>query len=667
MKNATFNFNFGGASLPARRSSRKTPAKLPARPSSRKTPQPLAPRLSTRKTPATTSTKAGERSGKSRRSASVAESVVSGASNAQSRDTTRAIAGQVFKTPTVTGKRKREGKALDSVQEAEHDELDPTEEDIMESRGQSIRQSIEGPFTTLEHPSVLPGGIEDDEDDELSPEQLERSRVGEPTPTATSTLQTPSLAGPRRKSVVGERRVSQKLVRGRSRTRKSITAANASAHVSQLDIASGDELSPRNQTTNITAQSDSRAQGSISGVVGDSLSTSEFVPNNQSTRREVYEAADAEEDELTPPQPKKRTERVDITEVEAEAGASDDELSPKPLKQSKRSGGLGDQSIHGSAENISGPASDDELTPKLRKTQKKRGRPSAVSVQVREDTQDHASGDELSPQQRREEAKKRGRPPLSKTTANATKPPSQYKAAERATSPATKKRKATTETSTGTVPITVYRRTKPQDIDDDPFGADPTPGLNPADVLAQISNELANAYISTFTSTQSQIQSQSQKKTRQRQINALITFRDSLSDSLFDLTIAQNTTFILGMRVRKANKEKRRLREELIARRREREEVELKIDAVRARRQNRLEKEMRRHDLVQSLEDIELALKRGREKARREEREDEGPLVGVAMLASEAFGMIGNGGILGRVRDWNSTLEEAAEIVEARA
>jgi hypothetical protein len=556
---------------------------------------------------------------------------------------------------------------LAAVQEVEQDELDPTEKDIVESRGQSIRQSIEGPFEALELPSALPTGVEDDEGDELSPEQLVLDHTGEPTPTVTSTLQTPSLAGPRQRPVLDERRVSQKLVRGRSRTRKSITAASASVHVSQMDTASDDELSPRNQTTTMTVQSDSRAQASTSGAVGDSLFTSGFAPNNQSTRREVYEAADADEDELTPPQPKKRTEHFEFDEEEAEAGASGDELSPKPSKQPKGPGGHPLESTDISEENVLEPASDDELSPKVRKQAKKRGRPSAASIQVREDTaQDNANEDELSSQRRREKPQKRGRLPLSKTNANIPKSQSHSKPADRATSPAAKKRKTTTETSTGTVPITVYRRTKPQDIDDDPLGADPNPGLNPADVLAQISNELTSNYISTFTSTQSQIQSQGQKKTRQRQINALITFRDSLSDSLFDLTIAQNTTYILGMRVRKANKEKRRSREELIARRREREEVELKIDAIKARRQARSEQEMRRHDLVQGLEDIELAVKRGREKARREGREDEGPDVGVEMLAGEVFGMIGNGGILARVRDWNGVLEEAAGVIEGR-
>jgi hypothetical protein len=630
MKNATFNFNFGGAPLPPRRSSRKTPTELPARPSSRKTPKQLAPRPSTRKTPAAASAKAHGSSTRSRRGASITESAVSESSNVQTGD---AVA-QSFKTPTtITGKRKRGENALIAVQEVEQDELEPNESDLVESLGQSVRKSIEGPFGVMYQPSTVPTDKDADDDDELSPAQPEPIHSRDPTPTATSIIQTPSLAGPRRRQpVVDDRSVSQKLMRGRSRTRKSVTATINSSIIATEELASDDELSPRNQTTSSTAHSAGGAGGLTSGLDGIGLSST-FVPNYESTRREVYEAPDTDEDELTPAQ---RTKHVEPAEMRVD--------------------------------NVQPGASDDELTPKPRNLPKKRGRLAAAPIQVREDTaQEPASGDELTPQRRRNQPKKRGRPPLSKTNANATRQQGQAKTNERVTSPATKKRKVVKETSTGTVPILVYRRTKPQDVDDDPLGADPTPGLNPADVLAQISGELTNAYINTFTSTQSQSQSQANRKTRQRQINALVTFRDNLADSLFDLTIAQNTSFILAMRVRKANKEKRRLREELIARRREREEVELRIDAVKAKRQEKSEKELRQHDLVQGLEDIEVAIRRGREKARREEREDEGPYAGVQMLATEVFGMVGNGGILGRVREWNGVLEDAAGMIEGKA
>jgi hypothetical protein len=628
MKNATFDFNFGGAPLPPRRSSRKTPTELPPRRSSRKTPTQLAPRISTRKTPAAASAKARESSTRSQRSVSVAESAASGISNARSND----AAAQSFKTPIITGKRKRGKDALAAVQEVEQDELEPNEKDLVESIGHSVRKSIEGPFGAMDQPFVLPVDMDADEDDELSPEQLEPSHSRDPTPTATSIIQTPSLAGPRqRQPIVGDRRVSQKLVRGRSRTRKSLTATNNSSIIAQEELASDDELSPRNQTTTNTAQSIGGVGGLTSGFDAVGLSST-FIPNYESTRREVYDAPDTE-DELTPQQRTKHVEPVETREEDVQAGASDDEISPR-----------------------------------LRKLLKKRGRPAAVPIQVREDTaQDQASVDELTPQQRRDQPKKRGRPPLSKTNANATRLQAQPESTKRATSPATKKQKVVKGASTGTVPITVYRRTKPHDVDDDPLGADPTPGLNPADVLAQISGELTNAYINTFTSTQSQIPSQANRKTRQRQINALVTFRDSLADSLFDLTIAQNTSFILAMRVRKANKEKRRLREELTARRREREEVELRIDAIKAKKQEKVEKESRHYNLVQGMADIELAVQIGREKARREGREDEGPDVGVEMLATNVFDMVGNGGILGRVRDWNGVLEDAARVIEGKA
>jgi hypothetical protein len=632
MKNATFNFNFGAAPLPARRSSRKTPSReLTARLSSRKTPNQLPQRQSARKTPGAGSAKGSASRRRDQRSASVATSAASGAS-----ETTGKSVAQTFKTPTVSGKRKR-GQQLAVVEEMELDELEPNDSDLDESRGHSIRKSIEGPFSVVKTHSVTLNDVR--ENDELSPELLSRERDAAPTPTTSTVYQTPSIPKPKGKGKVDpNRRVSQKsYVRGRSRTRKSITAASAS-FVEQNEVVSDDELSPRHGTTSggVTELSTGRVQDSTSGLAADT--TSLFVPNNQSTRRDVFEAEDGTEedldDELTPPQPKKTARRrTEPTELE---------------------------------ENVTVGAEDDELSPQALKPTKKRSRPATAPVQVREDTtQGAASGNELSPQQQHERLKKRGRPPLSKTTANIPRAkPTSKRTDHTPAAPPRKKQKTTKETSGATIPITVYRRTNPQQIDDDPLGADPTPSLNPADVLAQISIELTNTYIETYTTSQSS--SQSSRKTRQRQINALVSFREHLQDSLFDVTVAQNTTYILATRVRKAQKEKRRLREELIARRKEREEVELEIDRIQAARKAKEEMETRQKELMQSLFDIQDAVKKGREKAKREGREGEGVVLGVEMMAQSVFEGIGRGGILQQVRDWNGMLEETAIAIEGR-
>ncbi|KAF2436957.1 hypothetical protein EJ08DRAFT_728652 [Tothia fuscella] len=649
MKNANFNFNFGGAPLPARRSSRKTPTgDLPARPSSRKTPQQLPPRLSARGAPGTRS--ARQSSGApNRRSASNTDTAVRDANGSL-----EGSAGSTSKTPNMTGKRKRTSEQLAAVEEMEQDELEPDDMDLVTSKGHSIRKSIEGPFSAIKPRPIAAVAEEEVEDeDELSPEQPSGERASAPTPTASITHQTPSLARPKGKEKVDpNRRVSKSYMRGRSWTRKSVTGASTS-FINEEEAASADELSPRNEATSAGAtEVSSRAQGSATGLAAEGTS-SLFVPNSQSTRREVFEPEDEDEeiDELTRPQAKKArrrtTEPIEI-ETEASLGAEeDDELSPQVLKQGKK------RSRH------------------------------STTVQIREDA---ATDDELSPQQLQSRPRKPNttRPPLSKTTANIpkTKPKSKPKLVEGA--PPRKKQKTSKGTakessSRVTIPITVYRRTKPQDIDDDPFGADPTPSLNPADVLAQISSELTNAYIETYTTSsqqpvatsshsQNQNQTQASKKTRKRQINALISFRDSLQDSLFDLTVAQNTTYILSMRVRKGMKEKRHLREELMARRREREEVELEIDRIQCARKITLDEKTRHETLVQSLFDIENAVTKGREKARRERRSGEGVVLGVDMLAESVFEGLGeNSGILQRVRDWNGVLEEAAVAIEGRA
>jgi hypothetical protein len=529
---------------------------------------------------------------------------------------------------------------LAAVEETEQDELEPTPEDIIASRPMSIRQSIEVPFSVQKTPTILLlNDNQDEEPDELSPEQ-----DGPAIKNPIREIQTPTLL----------RRLSER--RGRSRTRQSVTSAASRGSVistTEEDEIGEDELSfTQEQTSTIEAQPSSRDRGSSSGLAmattaTDTLNVSLTAPNNQSTRREVFEASGQEE-----------TADAPLLSVEdGDENAGEDELSPVQAERPRKSRTTARKPPVVVEEVVEDDVSEDELTPAQPKN---RRRPERTPIEVHQDVaEDEVSEvDELSPQHARVSRKQKRRQPLTSTTTNVPKQSKKPTPAERATSPPRKKAK----TAGGVVGITIYRRTESKNIAYDPLGADPNPGITPADVLAQVSGELATNHITAFS--QSARPDNISKKSRKRQINALTYFRDILSDSLFELQNAHLSTHALASQLRAANRQKRQLRTELMARRQEREELDLQIDRVRAEHRAKMEKEDKQHELVQNLRDIELAVRKGREKAREEEREDEEPEVEIEMLVGSAMDSVG---LLGKVREWNGVLEESAVLLEARA
>jgi hypothetical protein len=626
LKNAAFSFDFGAAPLPPPRSSRKTPRPSPAQ-TSRKTPQSaLAQRPSTRKTPAGSGAKPASASRTNQKSASVAPS--SGSRDSDSN-------GQTFKTPVATGKRKRHGQ-LAAVEETEQDELEPTPEDIIASRPMTIRQSIEVSLSAQKTPATIPLGTDqDDEPDELSPEQ-----DGPAIKNPVREIQTPTLL----------RRLSER--RGRSRSRQSVGSAESRGSVIlsiEEDEIEEDELSFLQEPgTTVEVQTSSGKRNSSSGLAmatstSDALNVSLTAPNNQSTRREMFGPSELEEPFVEP--------------LPAVEDADEDELSPEQAKRPQKSRAPARKPPIVESGAVEDDISEDELSPARLKKRRRSGK-APIEVHQDEAENEVSEIDELSPQQPRVIQHKKPRQPLSTSTTNIPKKPKKTKRTERATSPPRKKAKTT---GGGVIGITIYRRTESTNIAYDSLGSDPNPGITPADVLAQVSGELATNHIAALS--QQARPSNVSKKTRKRQIGAMTYFRDLLADSLFELQSAHLSAHVLASQLRAAGRRKRNLREELMVKRREREELDLEIDRVRAKHREKMEKEDRHFSLVQNLRDIELAVRKGREKAKEEEREEE-PEVGVEMLVGSVMESVG---LLGRVREWNGMLEESAAVLEARA
>lgn len=244
-----------------------------------------------------------------------------------------------------------------------------------------------------------------------------------------------------------------------------------------------------------------------------------------------------------------------------------------------------------------------------------------------------------------------------------------------------------------TVPITVYRLSKAPTFDDDddelndmsnPATSTRLPAVNPVDVLTQITTEVIEHMAETahrLPTTTSARSSNSQATKRKpdstelkRKRAILHHFKQSLSDSLFDITTALDAGSALSTRLKALTKEKIQLREELLAVRKQREDVALRIDKVRRDHIAWREKTTNRDELSADLWDLEMAVRSGKEvcdSRRARDDEVEKPSMGIEMLAAVLSGAVGGaghgGGLCGKVERLNGMLEKAADVLEGRA
>jgi hypothetical protein len=207
------------------------------------------------------------------------------------------------------------------------------------------------------------------------------------------------------------------------------------------------------------------------------------------------------------------------------------------------------------------------------------------------------------------------------------------------------------------VDIKVYRR-KGQPADVDPLGAASTQPVNSADVLAQFLAELCEGYIAKIKARQS---GSAPSKQLPRILMALTSFMTYCEDTMFDITVAQNTVHILTGRLNKVLKDQGGLRAELMNVKLEREEVRRKIDRVRARHSGQAEAEQAQNDLLTTLHDLDVAIQRGRAK---------GVMVGVeepedpSTLYDELMETIHGNTMLDSLKDWTSLLETAGQALK---
>ncbi|KAI0007756.1 hypothetical protein F4779DRAFT_590466 [Xylariaceae sp. FL0662B] len=231
------------------------------------------------------------------------------------------------------------------------------------------------------------------------------------------------------------------------------------------------------------------------------------------------------------------------------------------------------------------------------------------------------------------------------------------------------------------IPITVQRYTKHTHVSEDDTGADilnadipfcNRGGVNIIDVLMQVCDEVIDNSLETLHEAAGKAENSGTKKELKTKFRALEAFQEELRTRLLEHTIALDTMHALKKRVRSVQKEKLALRDEILRIRAEREQVALKMDAVRIRHETANRESLLQLGLSSTMDDIELAIENGKSAPDLSPRQaKQAELANLELLISKVAGQASSyagdgGGSLKQIRDFNAFLERAAVVLETR-
>ncbi|KAI2471396.1 hypothetical protein F4781DRAFT_387510 [Annulohypoxylon bovei var. microspora] len=230
------------------------------------------------------------------------------------------------------------------------------------------------------------------------------------------------------------------------------------------------------------------------------------------------------------------------------------------------------------------------------------------------------------------------------------------------------------------IPIIVQRYTKRMHTNEDDTDADilnaeipfaNRGGVNVIDVLSQICDEVIDSSLEKLHEAAVNAKEAVTKREFRTKLRALEAFQEELRTRLLEHTIALDTMHALKKRVRSVQKEKLTLRTEIMRIRAEREQVALKMDAVRIRHETANRESLHQLGLSSVMDDIELAIENGRSAPDLNPKENKAAeLSNLELLISRVVGQASatsdGGGNLKQIKDFNAFLERAAAILERR-
>ncbi|KAK4229760.1 hypothetical protein QBC38DRAFT_85089 [Podospora fimiseda] len=236
------------------------------------------------------------------------------------------------------------------------------------------------------------------------------------------------------------------------------------------------------------------------------------------------------------------------------------------------------------------------------------------------------------------------------------------------------------EGKSGSVSVTVQRYVKPRAPREGENGSasvlDTIPlgnrgGVNAIDVLSKLCEELVETYMEKLQEAAMAAKDSASRREKKTMLRALDAFREELRTRLLEQTISLDTLHALRKRVRAAQKEKISLRDEIMRVRAERDQVALRMDAIRLRHEIESKEALRDISLSSVMHDIDLAVEKGQAAPELSDAEQkQADLANLELLvnqvADQASSKSDGGGTLRQIKEFNAFLERAAAILEGR-
>ncbi|ERT02283.1 hypothetical protein HMPREF1624_00581 [Sporothrix schenckii ATCC 58251] len=210
-------------------------------------------------------------------------------------------------------------------------------------------------------------------------------------------------------------------------------------------------------------------------------------------------------------------------------------------------------------------------------------------------------------------------------------------------------------------------------------------GVNAVDVLAQICEDLVEQKLQSLHEKHQHLRQQQVEAGDDGQLaaarkeaivarRAIESFQMELRARLLEQAVAVDALHALRKRVRAAQKSKLALREEILRIRAERDQVALRMDALRAQHQDRVGQAMKTANISSTMHDMDLAIEQGRAAPELTPAQQKAADLAnleltvrrIAEQVSGGGGSLHGGGTLQQLVDFNDFLERTAVLLEGR-
>ncbi|KAJ9151916.1 AT hook domain-containing protein [Pleurostoma richardsiae] len=228
--------------------------------------------------------------------------------------------------------------------------------------------------------------------------------------------------------------------------------------------------------------------------------------------------------------------------------------------------------------------------------------------------------------------------------------------------------------SSGRIEITVQRFPKRKASDpeaDELLGDIPQASrdsVNAVDVFRELSEQFISGILEKARGRLQSEEDASARREARVHKRALEAFKEELGTRLLEQTIALDNLHTLKQRVRRAQKDKITLRNEILRIRAEREQVALRMDAIRIKHEEDSKRAHHHIDLSSAMHDVDLAIEQGQAAPELSAAEQKlADLANLELLVSrvseQACSTPEGGGTLNQIKSFNSFLERVAAAI----